>query len=48
MDELKTGGKLENTPGLETVGAGVDDVAGLAATAAEPCVVPTAVLLRGE
>lgn len=48
VHKLEAGGKLENTPGLKFVGAGADDVAGLAAVAAESFVEPTAALLRGE
>ena len=45
---MKAEGKVESPPDLEAVGARVDDVAGLAAVAAEPYIVPTAALLRGE
>ena len=48
VDNLKTGVKLKSTPGLVPVGAGVDDMAQLAAVPTKPCVKPATTFLLGE
>ena len=45
---LKTGGKLKSTPGLVSGGAGVDDMAQLAAVPAKPGVKTATTFLLGE